>query len=391
MKKKMRNILLTVVMLALLLCACGSSGGAYNAAKEDAYYSASSTAAYAPEAAYAPGDYAKDEEAAEYYYEEPAEVPAPAEGEYADNGSSTPAPATLTNDKLVYTCNLSIETTEYKDTVDKIRASIAKYGAIVGAESESDSDRYWYYEGHRKTSGSMVLDLTVRVPAANYQAFVDEVSTHGNLMSRSQNVENISQQYHSTEARITALETEETRLLEMMEKAETIEEMIYIEQRLTDVEYELNSRRTQLSSMDIDVAYSTVNMSVREVLTYTETVKPAVTFGERIRHAFTDSWVSFGRFWQNFAVWFVGSFPAILFIAAVAIALIVILRKTAPKRAERKARRAEKAAAKAMERAKGKQYRVPGPRRDAPQSPAAPGANLPDPGQSAEPKEPEIK
>ena len=387
MKKKMRNILLTVVMLALLLCACGSSGGAYNAAKEDAYYSASSTAAYAPEAAYAPGDYAKDEEAADYYYEEPAEVPAPAEGEYADNGSSTPAPATLTNDKLVYTCNLSIETTEYKDTVDKIRASIAKYGAIVGEESESDSDRYWYYEGHRKTSGSMVLDLTVRVPAANYQAFVDEVSTHGNLMSRSQNVENISQQYHSTEARITALETEETRLLEMMEKAETIEEMIYIEQRLTDVEYELNSRRTQLSSMDIDVAYSTVNMSVREVLTYTETVKPAVTFGERIRHAFTDSWVSFGRFWQNFAVWFVTSLPYLLIWAV----LIVILRKTAPKRAERKARRAEKAAAKAMERAKGKQYRVPGPRRDAPQSPAAPGASLPDPGQSAEPKEPEIK
>ena len=55
------------------------------------------------------------------------------EGEYAENGSSTPAPATLTNDKLVYTCNLSIETTEYKDTVDKIRASITKYGAIVGA------------------------------------------------------------------------------------------------------------------------------------------------------------------------------------------------------------------------------------------------------------------
>ena len=79
MKKKMRNILLTVVMLALLLCACGSSGGAYNAAKEDAYYSASSTAAYAPEAAYAPGDYAYEEDEEAYYYEEPNAEPAPAE------------------------------------------------------------------------------------------------------------------------------------------------------------------------------------------------------------------------------------------------------------------------------------------------------------------------
>ena len=90
----------------------------------------------------------------------------------------------------------------------------------------------------------------------------------GKVTNRSTNVENISRQYADNEAVITALRKQEERLLEMMDKAETIEDMIAIEARLTDVQTELNRKLSYKSSMDTDVEYSTVHLYINEVAEY---------------------------------------------------------------------------------------------------------------------------
>ena len=357
MKKKHLSFMCLFLAVALCVSGCGGSNYAKaTAAREDTAYS---TAAYAPAEA---GAY-YDEEA---YAEEPyggyamdngymseaaddAEYKTDSGGQAAGNVSQgdpdEPEPqegGALDASKLVYTCDMRIETTEYSATVAAIHDKITALGGIIESENESDEDHYWYYEGHRKTSGTKHLVLTVRVPAKNYTQFVEDTAGIAKVRNRSQNVQNISRSYHSVEAQIAALTKEEERLKEMMDKAETIEEMIIVEDRLTEVEAALNSYRTKLSSMDLDVAYSTVTLYVDEVLVYSTEPAPTITFAQRLQRTFGESWESFRDFLEGALFVLIRLLPFLILIGIIVIPVRVILKKTAPKRAERKESRRQK-------------------------------------------------
>lgn len=260
------------------------------------------------------------------------------------------APSVLSEEKLVYTCDMIVETTKYQETAALLKAKIKEFGGIIESETETDSDNSWYYSDHKRYSASMRMYLVVRIPAARYSEFVESAGSFGKVRQKSQNVQNISRRYSDTEARIRALETEETRLLEMLGKASTVEEMLYVEKRLTEVEYELASQRSALSGMDVDVAYSTVNITLTEVLEYTEEERPAVTFIQRIGHAFSDMWENLGDFSEGFVIVLIYLIPLIV-VAGIVLLVIFLVRKARDKKypervAQRKARKEAKRARK---------------------------------------------
>ena len=70
---------------------------------------------------------------------------------------------TLLEEKLVYHCNLEIETLDYPATMTSIKEAISRYGGVIQSESESDSGHNWYYADYRKTGGTPHLDGTYTV------------------------------------------------------------------------------------------------------------------------------------------------------------------------------------------------------------------------------------
>ena len=203
--------------------------------------------------------------------------------------------AEKSTEKLVYTCDMSLETTEYKKTLSAIRKQIEKYHGIIDSQNERDSSINWYYDDYEKTSGTMECQFKIRIPSKDFYNFLDSIEGNGKVMNQSVNVENISRSYYDTKAVIESLKIQEDRLLEMMKKAENIKDMIEVEDRITEVQTELNQYKTQLSTMDTDVAYSTINMNVREVLEYkaNEPGRKTNTFIERLKNTLTDSWRDF--------------------------------------------------------------------------------------------------
>ncbi len=380
MKKKMKQYLLFLAAAMLCVTGCGSSAketsASYDAGAgyyDDYAYSSTAMAEAAMEEA--PAEMWDDD--MEYKKaEEPFEEPLPV----ADN-----SPVSLSNDKLVYSCSIEMESTEYKETVKQIRELIRSADAIIEAESESDSDNRWYYSGHTKTSGSMRLNLTIRVPAANYEGFVEDISEVGKVLSKSQSVDNISRQYHDTQARIEALTKEEERLNSMIDLAETIEEMIFIEERLTEVEAQLNSYKTNLAAMDVDVAYSTVRLTLREVMIYTPEERPTITFGERLARTFENSWEGFADFLEGLLFALIYLLPFLITGAIVAGIVIFIVRKADKRTPEqRKADKLAKKERKAQEKAMKAQMKAM--RRGRTIIPPVP-PRAPEPPAAAEPEE----
>lgn len=235
--------------------------------------------------------------------------------------AQSPDNMTLLEEKLVYHCNLEIETLDYAATMTSVKETISKYGGIIQSESESDSGYEWYYENYRKTSGTMHNYLEVRIPSKDYNNFLSELDGVGKVISKSTSVDNISQQYYDTTAQIEALQIQEKNLLAMLEKCETIEDMITVEQRLSEVQYELNNLQTTRRYMDMDVAYSYVNIGITEVMEYRQDSEPVKknTFVDRLKNTIVSTGRGFLSFLEGLLFLIIRMAPYLIILVVIAL------------------------------------------------------------------------
>ena len=162
--------------------------------------------------------------------------------------------------------------------------------------------------------------MTVRIPSSKLDGFIQNVKDTANVTYISESTDDITLKYVDVESRKIALETERDRLLELLEKAETVEDIITIEGRLSEVRYQLESYASTLRTYDNQVDYSTVHINISEVARETR-VEPK-GFWEEVKEEFGDSLYDMGRSARNFAIWFLGSLPYLI-LWAVVIAVIV--------------------------------------------------------------------
>ena len=344
------------VLLALmtLLAACGSkAGGNYSA----------SQAAYSP----AYDSMAEGKEVAEEYSrnlalapvptkpassiaapEAPAPVPSPvmeskagaetpdtANPAMAETSAASPenqpeetledSQPVMAGVKLVYNAGVNIQTLEYEETIAAVKEAVTLFSGIIQQQNEYSGDvSYRYRGGNASGSLNRTCSFVIRIPAARFYEFMDQVQGIGVVTDKNINVSDITRSYYQTSAMVEALKKEESRLLEMMDQASTIEEMIAVEQRLSQVEMDLQSYQTSLAGMDLEVEYSTISLSVREVERIQET--PQTSFSTRIRNALEESGENFTSFFQDFVVDAILYLPVLLFLAVLILIFVLIIR-----------------------------------------------------------------
>ena len=321
------GLLAAALGAALFLTACGASKSSDNFMERGGYSGAAAetmaettAAAYAPIALADSGmgmnyDYRTEELAEEDVAGDAAEIPDPNVGK-----------------KLIYRYDLSAETRDYPEEIRRIEESVTRYGGYIESSHRSEPS------GNPRYS-SRSANYQIRIPVQNAEKFLNEASETLNVTERSSNVEDITSAYSDTEARKLALETEEKRLLEILEKAETVEDLMAVESRLSDVRYERESLVRQLRSYDNKVAYSSISLFIREVREYTEEEPETVQM--RITKGFAKSVKDVKEGLTDFFVWLVTHSPQIA-IFLVVVFLLSLLGKVLGKR--RAAKRAEKAA-----------------------------------------------
>ncbi|MBP8703045.1 MAG: DUF4349 domain-containing protein, partial [Acetatifactor sp.] len=213
-------------------------------------------------------------------------------------------------------------------------------GGYIESLDAYNGSTYYSYRSTRNAN------LTIRIPKDRLEEFQNTVSELGNVTSRSENVQDVTLTYVDLQSHRDALQTEQERLLQLLEQAESIEDIITIEQRLSDVRYQLESMESQLRSYDNQVDYSTVYLYIDEVEVYTP-VEEETTW-ERISAGFMDSLKSIGEGIKEAAIWFVIHIPYLVIWAIVIVIIVLILKKIKKRtkriRAEEKKKFAEEEA-----------------------------------------------
>ncbi len=312
MNKKISIPVVLVTALVMTLTSCADSSS-YSNSKS----ASPSNADNAGGASYAA-------EAEEPYYSDDVNDAENDSANYPDKAQSV-----LANQKMVYTGSVSIETLEYDAAVSAVRGDVEKYGGFIENSSESNRNNKWYYDDQIYES-DRTLSLTVRVPSEHFNEFLSGLDSYGQKMSESTNAENISRQYADNDAEIAALEKEQERLLQMMDAADTIQEMITVEDRLTEVQSQLNRYKSYKSSMDTDVQFSRITMTITEVHKYTPIQKepePEPTFLERLSEHVKESADSFLEVLEGLLFLFISLFPYLVIIAVIVIIVLSIRKK----------------------------------------------------------------
>lgn len=240
------------------------------------------------------------------------------------NGESTTAAVKNDSQKIIKKYYYDYETEKVDDAYAYLKNQIQKYQGYI-SESEISG------------TGYRTLRMTARIPADVSDDFVSTMGSLGTVVSQSESAEDVTLQYADTESRITSLKTEQERLNELLEKADNLENIIALEDRLTEVRYQLENYQSQKNLYDALIAYSTISITLEEV-NYTVAIDDS-TFLSRISTGLENSFREIRNGFVNFLVAFIVALPYLVIWAVVLVIMIWIIRKMIKRRGVKKQKR----------------------------------------------------
>lgn len=296
MKKKFLPVLLSLLLLSLTACG-GSAGGNSGSSSADRPVGPAGEASIE-----GGGDLAGGWDGG-YDAEAPESVESAA-------GSTLPA-----NTKVIYSADMSMETTEF----DSAEQAISRIVRSLGGWFENRS----VYQG----GGYRSLRCTVRVPAKEFTAFLDQAGQAAHVTSREEYAEDVSEAYYDSESRLVTQQTKLDRLHLLLSQATAMEDIISLENAISETELEIERLTGSLRKYDSLVGYSTITMRLEEVYKLSTDEEPAVTFGQRLSSALSIGLSRGVSGLEEFCIALARNWFNLLILAAFAAAVILLLRR----------------------------------------------------------------
>lgn len=254
------------------------------------------------------------ESAPEEMYMEPGAAADGASG----STSSSQTKSYYEDRKLIRTVSLDLETKEFDQMLGLVEGKVSELGGYIENMQTYNGSRYSNREPERNSN------LTIRVPKDRLDEFLNAVSEAGNVVNRSENVEDVTLAYVDMESRRNSLQTEQERLLALLENAQSLEDIITLEERLSNVRYQLETMESQLRTYDNKVDFATVHMDIQEVKELTPVVEKTV--GQRLADGFMKNLKNVGNGFVDFFVWLVVCSPYLITWALIIVAIVMIVK-----------------------------------------------------------------
>lgn len=235
----------------------------------------------------------------------------------------------ITERKIIKTFDISSETKDYDTAIASLNDLIAQHGGYVESASSSNKSL-----NNSSANYTRHANYTIRIPAENAEAFVGSMGGLFNITSNQSSIQDISETYYSIEARLEELQAERDSLIDILDATDTKKDYdlwLTVTQRLSEVRQQIAVYQGQLNRYDSKVAYSTVNLSINEVIAYSS-ISENNSFGSRLGAAFKEGWNDFVIGLGDFVIWFAEALPTLILLGAIAAAVIIIIRAAVRKK-----------------------------------------------------------
>lgn len=156
------------------------------------------------------------------------------------------------NQKLVRRANLQLKVDSLTESAARIRSIAAQQSGVVLSEE------LYSGEAGRDTAGS----ITISVPASSLDATITLIEKVGDVQFRNTSTEDVTGIYVDTEARVKSMTTSVARIRDLLSRATTVNDLIALENELSQRQAELDALTAQLANLKDSVTMSPITVSL---------------------------------------------------------------------------------------------------------------------------------
>lgn len=222
--------------------------------------------------------------------------------------------------KLIRRAELTIQTTEFDQAAANLETLVQNCGGYFEQASV-------YGGSYRNANASRCGEYIVRIPAEKYEMFKAGSDGLGYVTRSTESSEDVGEQYYDTEARLKTQRTKQERLLSLLEQAATMEDIIELENALSEVEYQIEQLSSTLNRYDALISYSTFTITLEETVRVDEQVGETSSLGQRMAAGIKASLEGVVVGAQNFLVWISYNLFGVAVFVVVCAAVVMVGRK----------------------------------------------------------------
>lgn len=157
------------------------------------------------------------------------------------------------NRKIIRTVDMTIQTGT-KDDIETIMTAASEKCNELGGYEESRS-----IDGYRKYYG----DITLRVPKYNTDEFLEFINDSNLIITKLNDTsEDVTLKYTDVDSRLGSAKRQQKKYEEYAEKAENMDDLLRIEERLDSVTADLESYQSQMNTLNNQIDYCTVRLDI---------------------------------------------------------------------------------------------------------------------------------
>ena len=187
------------------------------------------------------------------------------------------APARL----LVYEAEVRLKTMAMPRAMARLDSLVRRSGGYLSAAAETHVDGEWRQE------------TTIRVPPARFQALLAGLAGLGTVEEKKLSTNDVTAEHADVAARLQAKRAVERQYTTLLTRAQKIKDILDIEEKLGEVREEIEATESRLKTLNDEVAYSTITLTLYQPLAQTVPDAPIVSLGSRAVEAFYDGWQLF--------------------------------------------------------------------------------------------------
>lgn len=193
-----------------------------------------------------------------------------------------PPPAEANNSidrKIIKTAYLNIEVINLSVSRKLVDSAIKEFNA------------YTVSENLQNTESQISCNINIKVPANQFDKLLSRLAKIAKKVDY-QNVEtqDVTEEYIDVETRLSNSRKVEQTYLKLLQKANSIEDILKIEQKLGEIRTDIESTQGKLKYLNHQVNYSSINLSVYETLEYHYIAEKIPSFFQQLKKSLSTGW-----------------------------------------------------------------------------------------------------
>lgn len=218
--------------------------------------------------------------------------------------AQTESSAAMASRKIIRNADLALEADSPEEVQKQITTIVEANGGFVVESQQTSSD---------STSRSRdTVAITLRIPAEKFDITLGEIrKTASRVVSEAVKGQDVSEEFIDIEADLTAKKALEAQFMEIMKRANTVEDALDVQRQLSEVRSSIEKIEGRKRFLENQAALSTVKLQIRTPAAISASSEG---FGSRFTESFGSGIDIALNFILGLVTLIIGALPFVLFI-----------------------------------------------------------------------------